>query len=80
MTEINYFKELDYYGLYLRRALQRVGNTAKANNIGFLKSREKIANAAFEKAKKAGHCIHICREKAIDALTSGLKLNIANGG
>jgi len=80
MGETNFFNELDFYGLYLRRALQRVGDQAKANNIGFLKSREKLAADAYEKAKKAGHCIYLCREAAQKALTSGLNLNIANGG
>lgn len=80
MVEVNYLTELDFYGLYLRRALQRVGNHAKADNVGFLKSRQKLANSAFEKAKKAGHCIYRCREFAFSALTDGLNLNVANSG
>ena len=79
MGETNFITELDYYGLYLRRALLRVGNIVKANNIGFLKSREKLAVAAFEKAKKAGHCIYFCRQKAQEALVEGLNLNITDG-
>ena len=80
MGETNFFNELNLDGLYLHRALLRVGDRAKANNIGFLKSREKLAADAYEKAKKAGHCIFLCREAARKALISGLNLNIANGG
>lgn len=73
MIENDVYRELGFYGLYLRRALQRA-QKKEADNLGFLVAREKKALAAFNKAKKAGQCIFACRSQAIVALTEGLDL------
>ena len=71
MTENDFYENLDFYGLYLRRALQRA-KKSEADNMGFLKVQQKKAQVAFSRAKKAGHCVFICRQYAFNALTEGI--------